>query len=80
MADHMCLAVQVHQVSFNAAGGASGQANNEAVAALTGIPHQVCVCVRVCMRAVVVVVVVVCLCVCVCVCVYWHMTPAICVV
>lgn len=32
--------MQVQQVSFNAAGGASGQANNEAVAAMTGIPAQ----------------------------------------
>ncbi|KAK9788836.1 hypothetical protein WJX73_008421 [Symbiochloris irregularis] len=35
---NFALLQTVHQVSFNAAGGASGQANNEAVAALTGVP------------------------------------------
>ena len=30
--------MQVHNLSFNAAGGASGEANNEAIAALAGIP------------------------------------------
>jgi len=32
--------VQLHQLNFNPVGGASGEANNEAVAALAGIPVE----------------------------------------
>ena len=35
--DSGCLSVQVNAIEFNAAGGASGEANNEAVAALAGV-------------------------------------------
>ena len=32
--------MQLHQISFNPVGGASGEANNEAVANLAGIPLE----------------------------------------
>lgn len=36
----MIFSMQLHQISFNPVGGASGEANNEAVANLAGIPLE----------------------------------------